>query len=111
MYVYLYFYIGFVAIYVAYVLVVLLGRLIYQKFLKKKLGRGNIPSWCGFMCQTEVDIYHAYSLGANIPAEDEELEDPTSFPNNGTRFSASMASDHHSLNNALLSPGTKNFQI
>ena len=37
--------VGFIALYVFYVFVVIVGRIVYQKLIKKKqLGTGDIPS-------------------------------------------------------------------
>ncbi|XP_065889896.1 mitochondrial sodium/calcium exchanger protein-like [Dysidea avara] len=77
---------GFIVLYVVYVLVVFIGRLVYQKFLKKTLGQGDIPRL------------------VKSPVGKELGENGCSPPHSPTNDS-----DYHSLSNAPMSPTARSF--
>lgn len=79
---------GFIIIYVIYVLVVFLGRLVFQKLLKTKLGGSDMPR-------------------VSASPEGKELGESEESPSPYRRsvFSPNMDSDYHSLSNAPISPG------
>lgn len=78
---------GFIVLYILYVLVVFLGRLLFQKFFKKKIGRGDMPRI------------------ATTPEGKELGENEEGSSSNSNPRSPTMDSDYHSLSNApLLSP-------
>ena len=59
---------GFILMYVFYVLVVVLGRVVFQKWKKKRLGTGDIPSKeYSFSTTTLYTISCSFSLTLSLP--------------------------------------------
>lgn len=94
-------------IYIVYVVVVFVGRLVYQRFLKKKLGGRDIPSGCDNV-KIKVFISCTVFPGVATSPEGKELgenEEQTSA-NVDCASSSNMDSDYGSFSNApIVSPG------
>ena len=53
--------VGFILLYIFYVLVVVLGRVVFQKYKKKRLGTGDIPSMLHFQ-KKHIFLYCVVSV-------------------------------------------------